>query len=468
MKTLPLSEIKISPNRQRKEFDLSELNELGESIRKSGLLHALVLRSQGGTFTFEPGDGSISPGSVPPTWFLVSGERRLRAISDIYELGGTIRYDNQDVPKGEVPFVDIGDLDELAREEAEFDENTKRANLTWQEEAAAVQRLAAARAKHAGTPVLSTQVVREVARTAVPAAADLPTGSLGVHQETTRRQIIVSQHLHDPDVQKAKDVNEAFKILRRKEDTDRRIELATTVGKTYSAETAHTALNEDAIAWMVKAAAEQFDVICTDPIYGIGADEFGDSGGHAAGPHDYEDTYDLWKKHAQALAKDGFRICKPQAHLYAFCDITRFEEFKDILSDEGWNCFRTPIIWHKPNGNRTPWVDFGPQRKFELILYANKGRKPVTRIYPDLVSYPADENLGHHAQKPVAVYVDLLRRSVAAGDKVLDPFAGSGPVLPAGQELKCKVTAIEIKPASYGICLRRLDLLRKAPELAGL
>lgn len=401
-------------------------------------------------------------------WFLVAGERRLRAISDIYALGDTITHDSLPVPTGEIPYVDLGELDELAREEAEFDENTKRENLSWQEEAAAVQRLAAARAKAGGVETLSPDIVREVARTAIPAAKDLPTGHLGVHQENTRRQIIVAAHLNDPEVKGAKDANEAFKILKRKEDAKRRVELAAEVGKTYTAETAHQVLNEDSLAWMAACPAEQFDVILTDPPYGINADEFGDSGGKAAGAHFYEDSYENWKKIAEALAKEGFRITKPQAHLYAFCDITRFEEFKSILEDEGWNCFRTPIIWHKPNGSRTPWVDFGPQRKYEIILYANKGRKPVTRIYPDLVSYPADENLGHQAQKPVGLFLDLLRRSVAPGDKVLDPFAGSCPALEAGQELKTKVTCIELDPAAYGIGVNRLKKLKSAPELAGL
>ncbi len=462
MKTLPITSIKIAPNRQRQNFDLKSLNELGESIQAHGLFHPLVLRV--GSFTVEPGDGSISV----TEWYLVSGERRLRAIADLYDLGGSFKHDNQPVPPGEIPYVEIGELDELAREEAEFDENTKRANLTWQEEAAAVRRLAEARAKYAGKPAISPDIVREVARTAIPAAADLPTGQLGVHQENTRRAIIVAQHLADPEVKGAKDVNEAFKILRRKEDSRKREELAVVVGKTYSAETAHTALNEDSIEWMKKAEGEQFDVICTDPIYGINADEFGDSGGRAAGAHFYKDDYETWKLHAQTLAREGFRICKKQAHLYAFCDITRFEEFKQILEEEGWNCFRTPIIWHKPNGNRTPWVDFGPQRKFELILYANKGRKPVTRIYPDLVTYTADENLGHHAQKPVALFLDLLRRSVSPGDRVLDPFCGSGPVFPAAQELKIKATGLEQDKAAYGLCIKRLELLKSTPELAGL
>ena len=455
MKTIPLTFIQISDNRQRRNFDLKELNELGESIKRIGLLHPIVLRYE----SCEPtiGETDVHDGD----WILVSGERRLRALSDIYALGGTIRYDSSDVPAGEVPYVDLGELDELAREEAELDENIKRKDLTWQEKAQASARLSALRGRQAGVAGLPPPPIAVIAE-------EVRGSSKGVHQELTRREIIVAKHLDDPEVKGAKDVDEAFKILRRKEDTAKRVLHAAEVGKTYSAETAHTVLNEDSLLWMSAAEAEQFDVICTDPIYGIGADEFGDSGGRATGAHFYEDSYEKWKADITTLAREGFRITKTKAHLYAFCDITRFEEFKAILAAAGWSPFRTPIIWHKPNGNRTPWVDSGPQRKYELILYAKKGGRPVTRIYPDLVTYAADENLGHPAQKPVALFIDLLRRSCGAGERILDPFAGSGPALVAGQELKLRVTALEGDAAAYALCVKRLDALKAQPELAGL
>ena len=297
---------------------------------------------------------------------------------------------------------------------------------------------------------------------------ELHGSSKGRYQDDTRKEILVAGHLADPEVWAAKNVDEAVKILRRKEDTARRVLLAAEIGRTYSADTAHTVLNEDSVLWLAKCPAERFDVICTDPPYGIAADEFGDSGGHTQGAHQYKDDYETWKKIVTCLATEGFKVTKPQAHLYCFCDITRFAEAKEIFSAAGWNCFRTPVIWHKPNGNRLPWIDSGPQRKYELILYANKGKKKVTRIYPDLVTYPADENLGHNAQKPIALFTDLLRRSVSPGDSILDPFAGSGPILPAANELKCNAVALEIDPSAYALCVKRIDKLKEQPELEGL
>lgn len=450
MKVIELDKIVIAENRQRKTFDAKSLVELGESIVRNGLFHPIVLRE-----VKHPTDEKIG------VFILVSGERRLRAIKDLHELSAMFHHDRELVPIGKIPYTTLGELDELAREEAEAEENLCRINPTWQEQAAATARIArikSLRAATNGSPAPTTLAI----------ALEVRGSSAGSSQETTRREIIVAAHLSDPEVAAAKSVDEGFKILRRKEDTAKRVQLASDIGRTYSAETAHTALNDDSLTWMAAAAAEVFDVILTDPPYGIGADEFGDSGGHAAGAHFYKDDYGTWKNLIRSLATESFRITKPQAHLYCFCDITRFEEAKQVFTDAGWSCFRTPIIWHKPGGNRLPWVTSGPQRKYELILYAKKGDKQVTRIYPDLVSYNSDDNQGHNAQKPVALYTDLLRRSVSPGDSVLDPFAGSGPLLPAAQELKCKATAIELDPAAYAICIKRLQALKDEPELAGL
>ena len=121
---------------------------------------------------------------------------------------------------------------------------------------------------------------------------------------------------------------------------------------------------------------------------------------------------------------------------------------KSIMSSAGWKCFRTPFIWVNPSAMRTPWVEMGPQRKYQVCLYAVKGDKPVTRIYSDVMTYGSDENLNHPAQKPVDLYIDLLRRSVVPGNVVIDPFAGSGTIFPAAHAMKCKAIGIEQNTAA--------------------
>lgn len=439
---IEIAKIKITPNRQRRQFDLKALNELSESIKTFGLFHPIILRREGEAF------------------FLVSGERRLRAVSDIHDLGGEFKFDQFQVAAGHIPYTNLGELSPLEREEAELSENIHRADLTWQERASATARVAELRKGQAvaGGKLLPTVAV---------ISEEVRGSSEGIHHETTRREIIVAKYLEDPEVRAAKSVDDAFKLLKRKEEVNRRVELAATVGKTFTAEM-HTLRNEDCLAWMAAAPAESFDVILTDPPYGMGADEFGDSGGLAAGAHGYSDSKDNWDMLMATFAHESFRLAKPRAHAYVFCDIDQFHEMREMFRAVGWLPFRTPFIWHKPSGSRAPWPEYGPQRKWECLLYACKGNRPVTRLYPDLVAYAPDTNLGHAAQKPVALFTDLLRRSVSPGDSVLDPFCGTGPVFSAAHELKCKATGIELDPASFAIAYKRLEGLKSEPELSGL
>ena len=429
-----IDSISIAANRQRRDFDLGALNELAESIQSKGLMHPIVVRNGP--------DGPI----------LVAGERRLRAIRDIWALGGSFTYNSTPCPAPQVPIVTLGELSPLAAEEAELEENTRRSDLTWQERAHANSRLASLRtnqARAAGNPD--------------PSVGDLSLevrgSSDGRYKETTRRELIVARHLADPDIRSAKNVDDAFKILVRREEGERNTARAEAFGKSYSA-ASHKAIQADALEWLVAAEAEQFDVILTDPPYGMGADEFGDSGGKVVGGHGYKDDAATFMRIVETCADHFYRICKPQAHLYIFCDIDNFAVWRSHLATDGWWVHRTPIIWHKPNGPRVPWPEHGPQRKWEMLLYAVKGKKNAITIKPDLVSFAADENLGPAAQKPVALFTDLLRRSVRPGDSVLDPFAGTGTIFPAAHELKCYATGVEIDSASYGIGLRRLEALK--------
>lgn len=439
MKTCIASQIIIPAERQRKTFTPESINELAESIRSRELLHAPVLR--------QTAEGLV----------LVAGERRLRAIADIHALEGTFQYDGQLVPPGHTPYTLTTELDPLALEELELEENIKRENLTWQERAAAHARLNALRTAQAasrGEPPPTTAAI----------ALETRGSSEGINQETTRRELIVARHLDNPEIKAAKSVDEAFKILKKAEASEKNRALGESVGRAFTS-AIHRAINADSLEWMKSCPAEQFDVILTDPPYGMGADNFGDSGGLAAGAHGYKDDEENFLRILEVLSTESFRIAKPQAHLYMFCDIDWFPRIKEELHTGGWWVFRTPLIWHKPTGMRAPWPENGPQRKYETLVYAVKGKRPVMKMAPDLVAWSPDANLGHAAQKPVALFEDLLKRSVRPGDSVFDPFCGTGPIFAAAHALKCAATGIEMDAASYGIAVKRIAALDVQAEL---
>lgn len=466
MNLIPLSEIIISPTRQRQDFNPDELMALTTSIETNSLLHAPILRQ------------------TPEGWMLVAGERRLRAITDLWALGMRLIYNGQQIEEGMIPYTSLGELNELEAEEAELDENLKRRDLTWQELAAAHERLHKLRQKQ--TNLTKTECGQPAPWTVADTAKELVGRSDGAYQDKVRRELIVAKHLDNPEVQSAKTIDEAFKILKRQENTERNIKLAEEVGKTFNAGI-HQLYNVNCLKYMEaevrviegEAPTGFVDVILTDPPYGMGADQFNDGGGKMANiEHHYVDSYENWLllMAGQRILKSGsreyvqtgwcelsYKICKPQAHAYVFCDIDRFHELKSLMQKAGWYVFRTPLTALKPNSGRVPLPDQGPRRQTEWILYAIKGKKPITHIYPDWISTIADEQLSHGAQKPVELFKNLLQRSVRPGDVVLDSFAGTGPIIPAAHAFQCQAIVIEQEKEYFADCVGRVRKLEELP-----
>jgi DNA modification methylase/ParB-like chromosome segregation protein Spo0J len=415
---LPLSSIQVTENRQRRLFDPEKLQELADDIQAQGLLQPLVVRSSG--------DAVI----------LVAGERRLRAITQLTELGFRVRCGTTDIPPGQAPVIDLGTLTPGAAEEAELSENVVRADLTWQERTAAVARLAALKGREA---------------TAEAAFGDLNTG-----RQLVRQNEIVAKALVDPEVAKAKSFNDALKIVRKQEAARENARLAEVVGANFS-RASHTLLQGDALAHLATLPAESFDVILTDPPYGMDAQNFGDANGKLQVTHTYDDSWGSVQALLEGFLIEATRLAKPQAHLYICCDIDRFHWLRAQAEALQWHVHRTPIIIYKTDGNRVPWPEHGPQRKWEMCLYAERGGRPTLRIAPDVVETRGDPNLGHGAQKPVALYTDLLSRSARPGDTVLDPFCGTGTVFPAAHTLRVRATGIEMSTEYAGIAAKRLQ-----------
>ena len=431
---LPLPDIKVASNRQRRDIEGEALGQLMASIETNGLLQPIVVRAAEGG------------------WVLVAGERRLRALENLAGMGGTFKFGGLEWAAGLAPCVSLGELGPLAAEEAELEENIRRIDLSWAERAAATGRLAALRSGQAAdrceNPPPLTSLAEEVRGSSNSSAT-----------EATRRELILAQHLHKPEISSAKTLDEAWKALKLEETRADFAARAQAAGLTHNA-SIHRLHQGDCIEWIRACPDAQFDVVLTDPPYGMGASGFGDAGGRLRSQtHEYDDSAELWQHIIGTLGAHWYRVCKEQAHLYVCCDIDGFAWAREWLERVGWWVHRTPFINFKRDGSRVPWPQHGPQRKWELVLYANKGRKPVTHIYPDVIETKGDENFGHGAQKPVELYTNLLKRSVRPGDSVLDCFGGTGTILPACHELQCKATYVEQDPVAYGIALKRLEAL---------
>lgn len=425
MKIIDFEDLRIPENRQRRDFDQKKIQALAESIMSKGLMHPPVVKWDGEKFV------------------LVAGERRTRAIRSLSAIDVGIQCHDTFIPPNCFPVTLLGDLDPLALREAELEENTIREDLSWQEQAAAVAELDDLRRAQA--------LARGETHSTRDTASEIA-GKEAVGSEITKvtEALIVSKHLADPEVAKAKTQKEAVKIIRKKAEAAHREILAQQFNPAVSP---HTALHGSCFDFASTLSEASFDVILTDPPYGIGADGFGDMAGTG---HQYEDSADYAFDCYELVAREGYRVAKPQAHAYVFLDPRYWSEVSMKFILAGWEVWPTPIIWNKLNG-MLPKPEHGPRRTYEMILFATKGGKKVTKVGPDVLTHSLVSERDHGAQKPVSLYVDLLSRSVLPGNSVLDFFMGSGTIFPACNKLKLAATGMEINRDYYTLALSRID-----------
>lgn len=409
-----LEATKLSVNeRQRKEFEAGAMDELLKSIMDEGLLHPIVV--------------NLTDGGV---YELVAGERRARAIQMLHNMFEVITYGGHTIPLGTIPATILTDMTEEQKFSAELSENLKRRDLTWQEKTAALSKLHAMR-----KGVNPEQTYEQTASEVKKAKGDSKPVQSNERMEVREAEII-EPFLNDEDVAKAKSSKEALKIINKKlmKDFDDALDLSTIEG--YGEEQVHTLLHLDMREFVSEPV---FDLVITDPPYGIGVEKFG---GAQAKKHEYsEEGYiELYSQTAEIVTK----VCKPAAHVYIFLDIDMFHETREYMEEQGWTVRRTPLVWDKgPRGHLADGGVLGYRRASEFILYAYRGGKQCNGLQSDVLRVVDHSETHHAAQKPTELYRILMQQSANIGDKVLDLFAGSGVVFSAADEEGLIATGVE-------------------------
>lgn len=472
---VPITSITVKPDRQRKEFSDAELVELRDSIcTEKGLMCPILVR----------------PGRAEGAYILVAGERRLRAVSTIEH---DYTHGTQTVPQGHVPVVVKDFSDEVEEREAELHENIIRVDLNWKEKVEAIESL------H------QLKLLRNPKHTSGMTAALIDnsdytsrTGyALSTTKERVENSLLVKPYLSDPEVAKAGSLKDATKIVSRRLEEKALQEIRDyNLKKQQEAQAAPTDVADPLgiateVVQTLQGLGDIFlegdmrerlkeipdgtvHVVVTDPPYGMGVADFGDSGNAALG-HDYSE--EGFEELHEVLVFELDRICTPSAHVYIFCDFDYFPSIKAMFYAEDadgrrlfpeWTVRRTPLIWTK--GNTGNIVDGGMQgykRSYECILFAHRGRRPCSNVTSDVIPVPMVTKKLHAAQKPVRLYAKLLGMSAIPGDTVLDAFAGCGTIYRAARALGVKVIGIENHELASEMC--RLAMERKEvdwePEL---
>lgn len=413
-------------DRQREAIKEGPLGELKHSIIEHGLLHPIVLHKLNGEFQ------------------LVAGQRRLEALRQLHAEKQVIFHGALKVPEGYIPYVSYNELSEIEAKEIELDENLLRQDLTWQERAKALADLHALRQEQNPRQILfdtGREVSIKTGRTPAAAALDI------------RKATLIAQHLSVPEVKNAPNFTRAFDAASKHVEGKLRQQLAKVEAERAKAE------GGDRFALYRGDLREEMpklkgiDLIIADPPYGLDAGEYGSQGRQV---HKYQDDKAYAREISSTILELGMACTAAEAHIFLFCDIDNFTHLRTQAKKHGWKTWRTPLIWHKGVMGHAPWASKGFRREYEVMLFAIKGGKSLTKLHSDIIAATSSVEREHAAQKPLTLYSELIKMSALPNSTALDPCCGSGVIFPAAFTTGLKGIGIELDEATHDIALAKV------------
>lgn len=162
-----------------------------------------------------------------------------------------------------------------------------------------------------------------------------------------------------------------------------------------------------------------------------------------------------------------YDVMKDNTPLYMFCNSDKVDFFKQQI--ETRFTIKNIIVWDK--GNHTAG-DLGAQygKRYEFIIYANKGRAPFNSDVPrydDVWAFPrvtGNEQI-HQNQKPIPLLQRIVKQHTKPHDIILDPFMGSCSTAVAAHKLQRDFIGFEIDKDEYDAGVKRLNAERAQVSL---
>lgn len=441
MHIIDLDKISVPANRQRKEFNKAKLQDLRDSIVNNGLLNPP---------TFIINESGI--------YVLVAGERRLRAVRMLAEEQKSFICNQTEIPPGKLPILLLAKSDKLSRTQAELEENIIREELTWPERTSALAAFHALRMA-ANPEATQTSIATELVQKKSPTEA--PTDNMVTAQRNElRRAVIIAEHLDKPEIANARSANEAYQLVLKSESESYEAELIRRKRVSVQTNLRCEIRHGDAVEVMSTLDDNQFDLILTDPPYGLDANAKSGYRNRTVLHHNYDDSEANARKILETLLVEGWRTCKLKANIFIFTDIKHFAWLYDNSKRMGWTPWRHPIIWQKSiSEGLAPWGRNGFTHTYDVAFYATKGRRGTNNTFPDVLTYGrvARSERVYAAEKPIPLLEAIVNLMTSPGDTVFDPCAGSGSTLLAAKNLKRHSLGIEIDKQVCDLATVRLE-----------
>lgn len=398
--TFPIDQIFVDrAKRQRKAINPEAVASLASSISAIGLINPLTVERSGE---------------------LRTGETRLAAVRS---LGWT-----------HVPVQFVEDLSESELQLVELDENIKRTNLTWQEEAEAVARYHSLRGK------LEPDWTME--RTAQ---------AIGLSTSGVEQRIAVHKEMQKPEsrVHQATKFSEARNIVARTQSRAAASVLEELEFEVPKDERPVPLINADFNQWINTYEGPQFNFIHCDFPYGINADNQ-QQGSNVTVMGTYEDSADVYFQLLDTLAASMDTIVAPSAHLIFWYSMKFHNTTFLKLTEMGWDVNPFPLIWHKSdNVGLLPDPQRGPRRTYESAFFASRGDRKIVQAVANSYSGPTTKKI-HMSEKPLHMLAHFFRMAIDEYSIVLDPTCGSANAIRQATRMGAKgCLGIERDPEFY-------------------
>jgi len=452
-------------NRKRSEY--GDLLDLANDIKENGLYQPLVIR----TFNEQEIAAGLNEGKK---YKLVAGGRRYMAITMF-------------VGWKRIPTLVRSTMDELYHRIIELNENLKRKQMTWDEEALATQEIMQLRqaiAEQRGEKITQRDIANE----------------LKLDAATVSRNLKAAEAIQArPELKKASSRKAAIRANEQADYIERRMSLAD-VKDEQRRKTIQIFQNDivtaDARDWTRKVMPRSVDLVLTDPPFGINYFKSGHKmipqGSKGAGLAEYDDTEDTAFDLLADLVPSWVRILRETGWLIVFMG----EEGQLYLRSLVSNCcaehcdYRSgytgpgsglpsgssrcaialeeqsqvpcrwlkpepkPWIWYRPNSrNRSRYPEFHPQNVYESIFVCNMGKGRLTGTdYQNLFTVDSDYGPDriHPHQKPIELAAKLTLMTTYIGDTVVDTTYGSGALLAGAAKVARIVMGCEKNPSLRG------------------
>lgn len=412
MSKLKVSEIKVT---RRFRTTFKDIDKLATSIDELGLIHPIVVDEDGK---------------------LIAGERRLRAHKKLKREWIEVRY--------------MRDLESLQKKEIELEENIQRSAFTWPEEVSAKAQLHKLKQKIHGKAVKGhdTEDSWGIRDTAEALGESVGSTSMDI-------QLAIGMKLF-PELMKEKTKTTAYKKLKQKREAILQAELAKRLQNRGVIENPDIICG-NCVEEMAKMDAESIDLIIADPPFGIDLDK----AESMAKTHDKvypvsDDEFTIMDMLDKAFAQ-MFRILKNDRHLYLFFGCQHYDKIKKLLEKHGFEVQGRSNIWDKLSGG-FPSQSINFTSSYEPFFFCTKGRRKLNGTPRDVFTIkrvPPQMKI-HPTEKPTELLRILVKLSSLPGEKVLDPFAGSGSTLIAAKELNRVGVGIELDVKYHANIVNRL------------